>query len=125
MKRWFVVLNFAALAFASQGLTGTAVAAGPYDGQWNGHMSWDVHKGGGCTTADFPVTVADNKAAGEVKGRLGIYPLTGTVAQDGSFKGTLGKAPVTGKFTADSFAGIFPGPEASCGQGHLQFERAK
>jgi hypothetical protein len=125
MSHFFSALTFAALVFAGPTMIGAVAAAGPYDGQWNGHMEFSVHKGGGCATSDFPVTVADNKISGEVKGLRSTYQLAGTVAKDGNFKGTIGKARVNGKFTADKFEGLFTGAEASCGAGHLTFDRAK
>jgi len=122
MNRSFATLIFAALSLASLTVIGAAIAAGPYDGQWNGHLFYNQTK---CPKGDFPVTIANNQVSGEWKGIRGTYPISGTVAPDGNFKGSIGKAPVTGKFAGDNFEGLFPPPEAVCGEGHMTFDRAK
>jgi hypothetical protein len=122
MNRSFVKSISIGGALVCLATIGIATAAGPFDGQWNAHLFYNQAK---CTKGDFPVKVADNQVSGEFKGIRGTYSLSGTVAPDGSFKGSLGRAPVTGKFSADMFEGLFPPPEAVCGEGHLQFERAK
>ena len=66
-------------------------------------------------------------ATGQIqdKGMRGTYQLSGTITPDGSFSGFFGRGALTGKFSGDRFAGNFPAPEAVCGAGNMQFERAK
>jgi hypothetical protein len=113
---------FGAIAFAGLLTVGSAMAAGPYDGQWSAHITFGPPR---CGTGDFPVTVADSKVAGTYKGTKGSYQFSGTIAADGSFSGNFGKGAVTGKFSSDKFEGSFPGPEAACANGSVHLERAK
>ena|ERR1700688_803118 len=122
MNRMSVNRVFGAIAFAGLMTVGSAMAAGPYDGQWNAHASFGPAK---CGTGDFPVTVADNMVSGVWKGVRGTYPVSGKIAPDGSFSGTVGKGALTGKFSGNNFSGTFPPYEAICGVGRMQFDRAK
>ncbi|MFI5020868.1 MAG: hypothetical protein ACHQRJ_04330 [Alphaproteobacteria bacterium] len=122
MSRLFVKRALGAIAFAGFMTVGAAMASGPYDGQWNAHLAWGMSR---CGTGDFPVTVTDNKLTGVYKGLRGTYQVSGTVAADGTFSGLLGKGPLTGKFSGDKFTGSIPPAEAACGNGNVQFERAK
>jgi hypothetical protein len=47
------------------------------------------------------------------------------VAADGTFSGNYGKGRLTGKLSGDKFDGTFPASVEACGEGHMQFERAK
>jgi len=122
MSRLFVNRAFGAIALAGLMTVGDAMAAGPYDGQWNASVSFVQRR---CTSGDFPVTVADNKVTGTFKGVYGTYQLSGTIAADGTFSGTYGKGPLTGKFSGGKFNGTFPPSVEACGEGHMQIERAK
>ncbi len=117
-----MVRALTALAVTSLLVTVAAFAAGPFDGQWQGHTVFGQRR---CTGGDFPVTVTDNKVSGEWKGIYGTYPVSGTIAPDGTFHGTLGKGSLTGKFSGDKFEGSFPPPNDRCGSGTAQFERSK
>ena len=74
---------FGAIAFAGLMTLGSAMAAGPYDGQWNANITFGVAK---CGAGDFPVTVADSKLTGTYKGVWGSSQVSGTVAADGSYR---------------------------------------
>jgi hypothetical protein len=121
MNRTFVYSVSTGAALAGLMTVGVAFASGPFDGQWNGHTFYNNKH---CITGDFPVTVADNKFEGVWKGIRGTYPVSGTIAPDGTVTGTVGKGRLTGKFAGDNFEGTFP-PFEQCGPGHAVFERAK
>ncbi|HUI17096.1 MAG TPA: hypothetical protein VL244_05480 [Alphaproteobacteria bacterium] len=113
---------FGAIALAGLITVGSAMAAGPYDGQWSARSNYNnTH----CPGGDFPVTVADNRVTGVYKGMHGSYDLSGAIAADGSFSGSFGRGHLSGKFSGDKGEASFPPPEAVCGEGHMQFERAK
>jgi len=122
MNRRSVNRVFGAIAFAGLMTVASAMAAGPYDGQWNARFAFNTAK---CPGGDFPVTVADSKLAGVYKGMRGSYNVSGTVAADGSFSGFFGKGALTGKFSSDKGQASFPPPETGCGLGNMQFERSK
>ena len=117
MRSLLVLTSVAAIAQVA-----LALAAGPYDGQWNARFSYNVAK---CPGGNFSATVADSKLTGVYKGMYGTYPVSGTIAPDGSFSGFFGRGALTGKFSSDRFSGSFPPPEAVCGAGNMQLERAK
>jgi len=121
MKESLLTGVFGAVALCGLMLC-SALAAGPYDGQWKASTSYTQKK---CPGGDFSVTVADNKISGVFKGMRGSYDLSGTIAADGSAKGTFGRAGFTGKFSGDQFSGSFPPPEQACGMARLEMQRSK
>ena len=122
MNRTSVNRLFGAIALAGLMTAGSAMAAGPYDGQWNARFAFNTPK---CPGGDFPATVADGKLTGIYKGMRGSYNVSGKVAPDGGFTGYFGRGALTGKFSSDKGQASFPPPETGCGLGNMQFERAK
>ena len=80
-----------------------AMAAGPYDGAWQGSVSG---KHGNCQ-GNVTLTIVDNKVNGSAKFAHVTPKIVGTVGPDGTFNGTLGAIPMTGKFDQSSFAGSY------------------
>ncbi len=88
--------------------TMTAVAAGPFDGSWQGTGGAD---GVGCHDQDFTMTVANGAVDGVLARQRtsNQFPIKGTVSADGGFSGQIiggsGTLPIRGRFTADGFTG--------------------
>ena len=80
-----------------------AVAAGPFDGKWQGSAAG---KHGYCE-GNVALTITDSKVNGWAKYAHVTPKIVGTVGPDGTFNGTLGTIPMTGKFDHDSFSGSY------------------
>jgi hypothetical protein len=79
------------------------LAAGPYDGTWQGSAAG---KRGYCQ-GDVTLTIMNNKVNGLAKFPHVTTKIVGTAGPDGTFNGTLGTIPMTGKFDHDSFSGSY------------------
>ena len=109
MKAVIIAAALAAAAFA-----GTAYAAGPFDGQYTGGSPGT---GGrlGCPATTASVSIADSKITGHYQSVGSTFPVSGTVAPDGTVTGKWSVYPITGKFTGTHFAGTYTSKE--CGTG--------
>jgi len=85
-----------------------ARAAGQFDGHWIGG-SPSVYAGPGkkCPATTAEATVADGKLAGKFAWENNSYPITGTIAPDGTVTGRWGGNAMTGKFAGDHFSGTY------------------
>lgn len=89
--------------------TGTALAAGPFDGSWQGSGSGEG--GVACHDQNFTMSVANGAVTGLLlrERTSNQIPIQGTVADDGSFAGEIvgatGRLPMRGKFAGNSFTG--------------------
>jgi hypothetical protein len=108
-----VVIFAAALAVVAH--AGTALAAGPFDGQWTGG-SPGVGAKGGCGDMTATITIADGKITGQYAQKAYTFPVTGTVATDGSASGNWNKNKLTGKFAGTHFAGTYDSKECGAGR---------
>jgi hypothetical protein len=81
-----------------------SLAAGPFDGQWNGTATPNR---GRCKVANVTVTVAGKIVSGEMRLEGGTSEIRGTVWEDGSFGATIGFHHLTGQFRRDAFEGEF------------------
>ena len=104
IKRRFVAAATCVLLLLSQG----SLAAGPFDGQWNGTATPNR---GRCKAAAVAVTVAGKVVSGEMRLEGGTSEIRGTVWDDGSFGATIGFHHLTGQFRRDAFEGEFDTPD--------------
>ena len=102
------IIVAAALAVALP--LGLASAAGPFDGQYTGG-SPKTARVGGCPQSFATISVIDGKITGECKAAQFAFPITGTVAPDGTTTGKLGQIPFTGKFAGTHFTGSYDSKE--------------
>jgi len=79
------------------------LAAGPYDGTWQGSSAANR----GYCQGNFTLTIVDGKVTGTRTGAQITNHIVGKVAPDGTFTGTLGNIPMTGKFDQNSFSGSY------------------
>lgn len=83
---------------------GTALAAGPDDGTWEGQCSSE-----GRCRGDMQMTVTDSQSTGTYSSVAYEVPVKGSIAADGTFDGILtGKTvnmTLRGKFAGNSFTG--------------------
>jgi hypothetical protein len=96
-------------------LMGTAFAAGPFDGEWEGATSKIKSK---CEAENLKATIVDGKLTMTVTYPGGTAHVEGTVAADGTFKGG---PRWEGKFTSVGAAGVNHNP--NCGD--LSFTLSK
>ena|SRR5579863_1079058 len=102
----YSVVSGAAIAIALLlGVMGSAqvLAAGPYDGTWQGSSA---AQRGYCQGA-FTLTIVDGKVTGTRQSATITNKIVGTVDPDGTFHGTVSGLPVTGKFNQNSFSGSY------------------
>jgi hypothetical protein len=101
-----------AAAFAVALPLGLANAAGPFDGQYTGGSPGS---GGrlGCPATIATATIANGKITGKYTERQFTFPITGTVAPDGTVTGKWGGIPITGKLAGGHFASSYTSKE--CG----------
>jgi len=102
----YSVISGAAIAIALLlGVVGSTqvLAAGPYDGTWQGSSSAMR----GYCQGNFTLTIVNNKVSGTRTASQVTNKIVGTVAPDGTFTGTLSNIPMTGKFDQNSFSGSF------------------
>jgi hypothetical protein len=101
-----------AAAFFGLLLTGTATAAGPYDGTWESQCTSE-----GRCRGDLQVTVTGNQFSGKFTAVGYDAPVSGTIAADGTFDGSVvgknGTGKVNGQFSPNSSTLIFP--QTTCG----------
>jgi hypothetical protein len=91
---------------------GTACAAGPYEGTWQG-SSKGAH-GPGCGTATAATMVIqgdrvvgeDAISAGSAM-PAGRFAIQGNISRDGAFSGKVGEWGARGKFSDDAFDGDY------------------
>ena len=98
MKRIGIVAVFAVAVPVA-----LANAAGPFDGTYTGGQPPMGRTGCPATTAT--VTIADSKITGKYQSSSYSFPITGTVAPDGTVTGKWSVYPLTGKITGGHFAG--------------------
>lgn len=90
---------------------GNALAAGLYDGDWNGSAT--ATRGPQCAAGTVALTVLGKQATGEARLGPDARTINGTVRPDGTFGGTIGFQHLTGKFIDDTFEGTFQGLECA------------
>ena len=88
---------------------GLASAAGPFDGQYTGGSPSMGRQG--CPASNATVAIADNKITGNYKVSSYTFPVTGTVAPDGTVTGKWSVYPLTGKITGAHFEGSYTSQE--------------
>lgn len=96
---------------------GSALSAGPFDGKWKGRLKFE----GSCRPSDVTVDVTEMKASGYLENSRVKVPITGNIADDGSFQGTYGSKPLIGKFAGDTFDGTTDSYD--CGHALLELKR--
>jgi len=88
---------------------GGALAAGPFDGNWQGSGSGEG--GIACHDQNFTMPVRTGSVSGLLLGgrTSNQIPIQGSVAADGAFAGEIvgqtGKLPIHGKFAGGAFTG--------------------
>lgn len=91
---------------------GTALAAGPDDGTWDGQCTSE-----GRCRGDLQMTVTDGQATGTYSSVGHEVPVNGRIAADGTFDGILtGKTmnmKLTGKFSGSTGSIVIP--NSTCG----------
>jgi hypothetical protein len=95
---------------------------GPFDGKYTGGSPGT---GGrlGCPATTATISIVDGKISGNYSFRTSTYPITGTVAPDGTATGKWAAYPFTGKFAGGHFAGEYTSKE--CGTGRpIAFDKA-
>jgi hypothetical protein len=98
-----------AAAFAVALPLGLASAAGPFDGQYTGGSPAMGRLG--CPASNATVTIADGKITGNYKISSYTFPVSGTVAPDGTVTGKWSVYPLTGKITGGHFEGSYTSQE--------------
>ena len=102
MKRFAVAaasLLVGSLTVASAGL----YAASPFDGQYTGGSPSTGRLGCPATTAT--VSIVDGKIKGSYTSSSYTFPISGTVAPDGTVTGKWSVYPLTGKIIGSHFDG--------------------
>jgi hypothetical protein len=102
-------------AFAAALYVGSAVAAGPFDGQWSGVSPGSGGKQG-CGEKTATLSIANGAVTGQYTQKASTYPITGTVAPDGTATINWNKNKLTGKFAGTHFAGTYDSPECGAGR---------
>lgn len=82
-----------------------ANAAGPFDGQYTGGSPAMGRQG--CPASTASVSIVNGKIAGKYQTSSYSFPISGTVAADGTVTGKWSVYPLTGKFTGTHFAGSY------------------
>ena len=103
------VVITAALAIAMP--FAVANAAGPFDGTYTGGSPGMGRMGCAATTAT--VTITDGKISGKYEISKYTYPISGTVAADGTVTGKWAAYAFTGKVSAGHLTGSYTSKE--CG----------
>lgn len=62
------------------------------------------------------ITVKDGQITGQYIQKAYTFPVTGTVAPDGTASGNWNKNHLTGKFTGTHFAGTYDSKECGAGR---------
>jgi len=88
---------------------GLASAAGPFDGQYTGGSPAMGRLG--CPASTATATIADSKITGKCSSSSYTFPITGTVAADGTVTGKWAVYPLTGKITGTHFEGSYTSQE--------------
>ena len=104
MKAIIMAAMLVVTAFA-----GSAYAAGPFDGQYTGGSPWTGRQV--CPATNATVTVADGKITGKYAASSYTFPVSGTVAPDGTVTGKWSVYPLTGKITGAHFEGSYTSQE--------------
>jgi hypothetical protein len=82
-----------------------ALAAGPFDGTWQGEVPG---MGRQCPANTVTATVVDGKLTGTYDAARFTFHIGGTVRPDGTLvKGVMGTDPLAGKFTGNEFTGTY------------------
>ena len=100
-----------AAALAAAAPLGFAYAAGPFDGTYSGGSPAMGRMG--CPATNATVTVTDGKISGKYQISAYTYPISGTVAPDGTVTGKWAAYPLTGKIAGGHFTGSYTSKE--CG----------
>ena len=103
----------AAALMATAAFAGTALAAGPFDGQYTGGAPATGARGASCPTITGTVSVVDGKLSGKFSESRYTFNMIGTVSPDGTMTGKWAAYPMTGKFTGGHFEGTYNSKE--CG----------
>jgi hypothetical protein len=98
-----------AAAFAVALPLGLASAAGPFDGQYTGGSPPMGRMG--CPASTATVTITDGKITGNYKIAAYTFPVSGTVAPDGTVTGKWSAYPLTGKISGSHFEGSYTSTE--------------
>jgi len=116
MKR-FVIAAAVAVALP----LGLATAAGPFDGQYTGGSPGSGGRTG-CSATIATVTITDGKISGKYTERNYTFPITGTVAPDGTLTGKWSVYPISGKLAGGHFASSYNSKE--CGERPIALDKA-
>ena len=95
-------------------LAASALAAGPFDGNWKGSVPATGSRGASCPEGTLTATITDGKLTGIHQASKYTFNFKGTVQSDGTFQGSMSSYPLTGKFTGNDFTGNYQSKE--CGQ---------
>jgi hypothetical protein len=110
-----------AVAVAIAAPIGLAKAAGPFDGKYIGGSPGSGGRTG-CSATIATVTIADGKITGNYTERNYSFPITGTVAADGTVTGKWAAYPITGKLSGGHFASSYTSKE--CGPRTIALDKA-
>jgi hypothetical protein len=98
-----------AAAFAVAMPLALASAAGPFDGQYTGGSPGMGRFG--CPASTATVSIVDGKITGKYAASSYSFPISGTVAPDGTVTGKWSVYPLTGKFSGTHFEGSYNSKE--------------
>ena len=107
MKRIALVTALAVVALQF----GLAGATGPFDGQYKGGAPAMGRMG--CPASQVTLSITDGKVAGTILSDKYTFPISGTVAADGTVTGKWGVYPFTAKITGAHIAGSFVSKECN------------
>jgi hypothetical protein len=124
MAKW--AMGLMAVSLVALSLAVSALAAGPFDGQWKGGSpamtklinDKCIH------SLDITITIADGAVSGVAHGGYGDHPISGKVGPDGSFRGELSGGLFTGTFSNGGFTGSFHTGAQGCAERSVNLQRA-
>ena len=121
MQPWRLVI--AAMLIGAWVLTVPALAAGPFDGEWQVTLTTML---GPCQFFNFPMTIRDGAMRGVIPTRQARYEVTGHVLPDGNF--TWGWGHATGKLSENAGSGQWvttTGATAQSCSGYISLQRER
>jgi hypothetical protein len=99
-----------------------AHAAGPFGGKYTGGSPGS---GGqtGCSVTIATVTITDGKITGSYTERNNSFPITGTVARDGTVTAKWSAYPISGSLAGGHFASSYTSKE--CGPRTIALDKTR